>query len=386
MAVKALTFDIIGTVFDWYGSFAAKVPPLAQKYGLNLNGGSFAMGAEQGYGLGVEAVNGGGPWEAPDDILRSSITKLLAAAGTSSPQAIGDFFRIWQTLTPWADVTGGLYALHNGFTLAILSNMSVATQSSLMDCAGLPFDHTLSGETVQAYKPNAKVYQMAISKLGLPASEILMVAAHKYDLDAAKAMGMQTAFVARPLELGPGGSVDTTPNPAYNFNVTSLAELAQQLGVGSPTLAEDCIGLQPNAVQVRQIGSDWKLVDGNDALLDFGPSQANAVKAQQIVAHYGFDRICFVARPNPPMMYFTVKGSAPVGPFPGEDAIAFNLANVQAELLGGSWIVTDGASSLLDFGSSQLHALHAVALIRYYGFTHQCFVGRPHAPMMYFRK
>lgn len=86
------------------------------------------------------------------------------------------------------------------------------------------------------------------------------------------------------------------------------------------------------------------------------------------------------------MMYFTSKGSAPAGPMPGEDAIAFDLAQIRAEQRAGDWFVTDGASQLLYFGPSQFNALHAVAIIRSYAFTHQCFVGRPDAPMMYFRK
>jgi hypothetical protein len=86
------------------------------------------------------------------------------------------------------------------------------------------------------------------------------------------------------------------------------------------------------------------------------------------------------------MMYFTVNGHAPAGPMPAEDAIGFDPARIHAEQSAGDWIVTDGVSPLLDFGQSRFNALHAVAIIRHYGFTYQCFVGRPHAPMMYFRK
>jgi hypothetical protein len=102
--------------------------------------------------------------------------------------------------------------------------------------------------------------------------------------------------------------------------------------------------------------------------------------------HYGFDRICFVGRPDPPMMYFTSGGAAASGAMPGEDAVAFNLAGVVAQQVAGSWIVTDGASRMLDFGTSKVNAVHAVTIIKRYRFTHQCFVGRPNAPMMYFRK
>ena len=83
------------------------------------------------------------------------------------------------------------------------------------------------------------------------------------------------------------------------------------------------------------------------------------------------------------MTYFTVNGHAPSGAMAGADAIAFDLAGVVAQQLGGSWIVTDGSSRLLDFGDSKADALHAVTIIKRYGFTHQCFVGRPNALMMY---
>jgi 2-haloacid dehalogenase len=383
MAIKALTFDIIGTAFDWFGSLSSGVVPLSQKYGLSLDPATFAHQAEDGYASGVAAVP---PWVPPDVILRDSMAALLAAHGTPSSAEVDDFFGLWRSLNPWEDVPSSLWALHNHFTLAILSNMSVATQSALMDRAGLPFDRTLSAETVKAYKPNAAVYEMAIASLGLAPAEIMMVAAHKYDLAAARSHGFATAFVARALEQGPGGTVDTTPDPDADINATSFAGVVHGLGADPPSLDEDCIAINPKAIQAQQIAGSWKVTDGSDWLLDFGASQANAERARDVISHYQFNRICYVGRPDAPMMYFTVNNSAPAGPMPGEDAIAFDLAAVRVELSGGRWTVTDGNSAMLDFGASQMNGLHAVALIRNYGFTHQCFVGRPHAPMMYFRK
>ena len=86
-----------------------------------------------------------------------------------------------------------------------------------------------------------------------------------------------------------------------------------------------------------------------------------------------------------PMMYFTVGGEAPQGAMAGEDAVPFDLCGVVAQQSEGRWIVTDGVSQILDFGSSEADALNAVTIIKGYAFTHQCFVGRPAAPMMYFR-
>lgn len=135
------------------------------------------------------------------------------------------------TLAPWSDVPNGMARLHGRCGIAVLSNMSVATQSALKQHAGLPFDRTLSAETVHKYKPTPAVYQMAVSSLGVSPGEIMMVAAHKYDLNAAKALGFKTAFVARPLERGPGGAVDTTPDPGFDINATSFTDLAHKLGV-----------------------------------------------------------------------------------------------------------------------------------------------------------
>jgi 2-haloacid dehalogenase len=223
MPVKALTFDIIGTVFDWFGTFLAGVPPLAHKYGLAIDPSDFANAAKDGYTAGVAAVLNGRPWMPPDEILRSSIIDVLSVYHSPSEEEVEQFFSLWRTLRPWPDVARSLYALRGHFTLAILSNMSLATQSALTKYAGLPFDRALAAETVREYKPNRAVYEMAIASLGLEPDEIMLVAAHDYDLTAAKEQGIRTAYVARPSEQG-------TPSADYDINVTSFTELVHKLG------------------------------------------------------------------------------------------------------------------------------------------------------------
>jgi 2-haloacid dehalogenase len=388
MELQALTFDIIGTTFDFFGSLGQGCGPLAAKYGLTLNGATYALEAEAGYTDGVAEVNAGAPWTPPDEILQDAIAAILPVAQLGQPkasEAIADFFGLWRTLAPWPDVPSALQALHGHYTLAGLSNMSVATQTALRAHAGLPFDRTLSAETVQHYKPNPAVYQMAISSLEVSPSQILMVAAHKYDLAAAQGQGFRTAFIARPLELGPNGKVDTTPDPSFDFNATSFTDLAEQLGAEPVDDPADCVDIAPHSVEVRQVAGRWKVVDGSQWLLDFGSNESDAIRAKAVIEYYGFDHQCFVGRPNAPMMYFTVQGAAPHGAMAGEDAIAFDLAGLVAQESGGSWIVTDGFSRMLDFGPSEVNALDAVTIIKRFAFTHQCFVGRPDAPMMYFR-
>lgn len=157
-----------------------------------------------------------------------------------------------------------------------------------------------------------------------------------------------------------------------------------------PCYPEDCIGFNPRTVQAKSIGGRWKVVDGDHWILDFGSEEAAAKKARDVIKRYGMDSICFVGRPSKTgkqlMMYFKVASGVPSGPFPGEDAIAFNPANVDAKKVGANWKVVDGSMWMLDFGVSEANARKAVWTIKKYAFRFQCFVGRPNAPMMYFRR
>jgi 2-haloacid dehalogenase len=221
MPPKALTFDIIGTVFDWYGSFSAQAPIIAHRYGFCVDGHAFAGAAIEGYAAGLRDY----AWP-PDKMLRSSIARILESAGrVPSSNETDDFFNIWRSLQPWPDVPKALRSLQQQFSLAILSNMSVVTQSALISNSGLPFHYTISGETVGAYKPDPTMYQQAATQLNLQPGEIMMVAAHDFDLDAARACGFSTAFIKRPTE----GNTSNT----YDINANTFDELADALGVHS---------------------------------------------------------------------------------------------------------------------------------------------------------
>jgi hypothetical protein len=156
--------------------------------------------------------------------------------------------------------------------------------------------------------------------------------------------------------------------------------------VEAAKFTEDCIPFNPSLVQAKKINNRWKVVQGSMWMLDFGSSQANANKAVKIIKHYKMDRQCFVGRPNAPMQYYTVGGKAPQGAFGGEDCIPFNPNNVQAKKINNHWKVVDGSHWILDFDKKEAEAKIAVKIIKYYGFKYICFVGRPNAPMMYFRK
>jgi hypothetical protein len=142
-------------------------------------------------------------------------------------------------------------------------------------------------------------------------------------------------------------------------------------------VTEDCNSFNYVTTQSQLMSGKWLVVSGGQSLLNFEGNQAGADLAVNIIKFYAMTSQCFVGRPNAPMMYFLSGGNAPSGAFPGEDAIIINPANVSAKLSGGNWLVVDGASSLLNFEGNQSEANTAVAIIKKYGFTRQCFVARP---------
>ncbi|MBA4390392.1 MAG: hypothetical protein C0399_05595 [Syntrophus sp. (in: bacteria)] len=149
---------------------------------------------------------------------------------------------------------------------------------------------------------------------------------------------------------------------------------------------EDCIPFNANNVTASQVQGRWKVIQGNMSMIDFGANKSEAEKAAQIMKHYQLDKQCFVGRPQAPMQYYTMNGKAPQGPFQGEDCIAFNPDNITASKVQGRWKVIQGNMSMIDFDQKEVEAKIAVDIIKFYGFTQQCFVGRPQAPMQYFRK
>lgn len=150
--------------------------------------------------------------------------------------------------------------------------------------------------------------------------------------------------------------------------------------------AEDCIPFNPDTVQAQLVSGAWKVVSGSMWMLHYGSDQTSAVKARDVIRHYRMNKQCFIKRPSAKMMYFLVNNASPVGSLAGEDCVGFNPATVAAQLVSGNWKVVDGSHWMLDFGTKRDQAVNAVSVIRRYSFTRMCFVKRPNAPMMYFRR
>ena len=170
-------------------------------------------------------------WTKLDRLHRMTLDRLLVDFTLTLSEAETDALnRSWHRLRPWPDSVGGLTRLKRKFTIAPLSNGNISLMTAMAKHAGLPWDCILGAELVQHYKPDREVYQSAVNFLDLPVGDVLMVAAHLGDLRAAKAVGLRTAFVPRPLELGPGGKPDLVADASVDLTAKDFNDLARQLG------------------------------------------------------------------------------------------------------------------------------------------------------------
>jgi len=148
---------------------------------------------------------------------------------------------------------------------------------------------------------------------------------------------------------------------------------------------EDCISFDYNQAAVKKIGGRWKIVVGSMWLKDFGAKESEARQALRIIKYYKMNSQCFVGRPDPSMTYYLVNGLAPRGAMSGEDSVSFNPANIEVKQIGGRWKIVEGGHWIMDFAGKQSEANTALWIIKKYGFTRMCFVGRPDPSMVYFR-
>jgi 2-haloacid dehalogenase len=232
--VRAMTFDVFGTVVDWRSSIAREARELGARKGLDADWVAFADRWRGGYGPAMNRVRQGElPWTKIDDLHRMILDELIPEFGLESLSEAErtELNYAWHRLSPWPDAVEGLTRLRARYVLATLSNGNVALLVNMAKAAGLPWDAVLSAELAHAYKPDAVVYRTAADLLGLAPEQVMMVAAHAGDLRASSAVGFRTAYVPRPLEYGPDSGRDLTPDPAFDVVATDFVDLAAQLGL-----------------------------------------------------------------------------------------------------------------------------------------------------------
>ncbi|WAL63294.1 haloacid dehalogenase type II [Amycolatopsis cynarae] len=233
MDTEVLAFDIFGTTVDWYTVVTEQAREIFAGLGVDADPGGFALDWRDRYLPSMARVREHErDWAYLDTLHRESLDDILTERGLSD--AVGEaararLVRAWHRLPAWDDVAEGLGRLRSRYVLAALSNGGFALLTHLVKAAELPFDCILSAELAQTYKPDAKVYRTAASLLDVAPSQVLMVAAHGWDLEGAAAAGLRTAFVERPREKGPHRAADQAADITADLKVDSFTALADAL-------------------------------------------------------------------------------------------------------------------------------------------------------------
>lgn len=230
---SALVFDVFGTVVDWRGSVIATGENLGCRLGLSVDWGAFATDwRKEGYITPItEIFSGQREWVPVDRLHEDCLGSLLARYGLDeiADRDRRDLLSVWRRLTPWPDAVSGLARLKARYLIGPLSNGGFALLTEMAKAGGLPWDFIISAELFQAYKPSSVVYAGAAHLLERRPEEIMLVAAHAGDLDAARAAGMQTAYVPRPLEWGSPSRPETATD-RFDVVAQDFIDLSAQLG------------------------------------------------------------------------------------------------------------------------------------------------------------
>ena len=232
--VKALVFDVFGTVVDWRTSLINDFTAWSARRGVNGDWTALVDGWRGLYVGSMDEVR-----KHPErgyvilDVLhRRSLEQLVAQLGiTGLTEADLDYLtRGWHRLHPWPDTVAGLARLKTKYIIAPLSNGNVALLTNMAKFAGLPWDLVMSAELFAHYKPDPETYLGAARLLGLTPGEVMMVAAHNGDLAAAQRLGLKTAFVARPTEYGPLQKRDFEATGTWDIVAKDFGGVADRLG------------------------------------------------------------------------------------------------------------------------------------------------------------
>jgi 2-haloacid dehalogenase len=232
-AVKALFFDVFGTVVDWRSSIARESRAILEPKGYALDWLAFADAWRDEYQPAMEEVRTGKiPFSRLDVLHRRNLERILPRFKVSGLDEVTlvHLNKAWHRLDGWPDSTPGLHRLHKKFLLAPVSNGNIALMANLARFNDFPWDAILGAEVAGDYKPKPRVYLASAAAFDLPPGECMMVAAHSGDLAAAAATGLKTAHIARPNEHGPGQG-ETGPTVPVDIAATSFIDLAEKLGV-----------------------------------------------------------------------------------------------------------------------------------------------------------
>lgn len=230
--VRALFFDVFGTLVDWRSSVAREAERILAPLGHSLDWAAFADAWRAEYQPGMEEVRSGRIAFSKLDVLhRRNLERFAPRFGLAglSEQVLHELTLAWHRLDAWPEVLAALTRLKRKFLIAPCSNGNISLMVDVARRNGLPWDAILGAEVAGDYKPKPRVYLAACDAFDLRPEQCMMVAAHSHDLASAAQCGLRTAHVARPNEYGPGKG-ERAPTVPVDVAGRGLDEIADKLG------------------------------------------------------------------------------------------------------------------------------------------------------------
>jgi 2-haloacid dehalogenase len=231
--LKAVLFDVFGTVVDWRGSLIAELSAFGAGRGLSADWSALTDAWRAAYAPSMDRVRRGElPWTKLDALHRTTLDGLLTRFGLEALDEAGRAHLNlgWHRLNPWPDSVAGLHRLKRRFVIAPLSNGNVSLLVDLARFGGLPWDMVFGSDVSGHYKPDPETYLGACRMLDLEPGQVMLAAAHNADLHAARALGLRTGFILRREEYGPAQADDLGPDEAWDVIVEDVCDLATKLG------------------------------------------------------------------------------------------------------------------------------------------------------------
>ena len=229
--LKAVFFDVFGTLVDWRGSVAREARRLLAPSGVAIDWEAFADAWRGEYQPAIEQVRSGRlPFSKLDALHRRNLDVVLGRLGLDriDEAARVELNLAWHRLDAWPDVAAGLASLRADYLIAPCSNGNISLLVDLARRNGFIWDAIAGAELARDYKPKPSVYLSAAAAFDCKPEQAMMVAAHSSDLAAAAAAGLRTAFVARPDEHGPGKG-ESRPSVPVDVSVSDLRALSERL-------------------------------------------------------------------------------------------------------------------------------------------------------------
>ena len=230
--IKALLFDVFGTVVDWRQSVINQFNQFELKTQIKGDWEKVTDLWRQNYQPSMEDVRSGKrPWVNLDTLHKESLVKIIDEIQIQGVKEddLDQMTLYWHNLDQWSDVEDGLNKLRSNYTISTLSNGGTKLLTNLSHINNIKWNNIFSAENFKCYKPDPKTYLGASDILGHKPNEVLMVAAHNQDLQAAKSCGLMTAFVSRPKEYGENQDFDLKADENIDISATDFIDLSNKI-------------------------------------------------------------------------------------------------------------------------------------------------------------